>query len=239
LPLLVIHGGPGMPHDYLRDLDALADDRPVVYYDQIGCGRSDHPNDESIWRLATFVEEVDVVRNALGLDTVHLLGHSAGGWSALQYALCRPHGMESLHLASTCASLPQYETGVRRLERELPDRADIALFNRRHLTGTDVVPAHVERALMSRNRTINAVMVGALEGWDVTNQLGGIDAPVLVTSGRDDTMTPDTVRSMVEAIPGARWVIFEHSAHLPMVTETELFVQTTREFLDRADQLAR
>jgi L-proline amide hydrolase len=138
---------------------------------------------------------------------VHLLGHSAGGWSALQYALCRPHGMESLHLASTCASLPQYETGVRRLERELPDRADIALFNRRHLTGTDVVPAHVERALMSRNRTINAVMVGALEGWDVTNQLGGIDAPVLVTSGRDDTMTPDTVRSMVEAIPGARWVI--------------------------------
>ena len=91
LPLLVLHGGPGFPHDYLEDLAALADDgRPVVFYDQLGCGKSDHPDDPGLWVMSTFVEEVGAVRAALGLDRIHLLGHSWGGWLALEYALGRP-----------------------------------------------------------------------------------------------------------------------------------------------------
>jgi proline-specific peptidase len=258
VPLLVIHGGPGMPHDYLRDLDALADERPVVYYDQIGCGKSDRPDDPTLWTLDTFADEIDTVRSALALDRVHLLGQSAGGWVALEYALRAPSGLVSLHLANTCASIPTFEREVAALKDALPNGAGaviddhesagtttdpdyvaaFALFNRLHLMGSDVVPEHVLAALGGMNDAVYAAMIGAewkftgtMAGWDVTDRLGELDLPVLVTSGRDDEMTPGCVLPMVRAIPGARWHVFEASAHLPMVTETDAFIRTVREFL--------
>jgi proline-specific peptidase len=261
VPLLVIHGGPGMSHDYLRDLDALADERTVVYYDQIGCGRSDRPDDARLWKLATFVDEIDTVRGALGLDRVHLFGQSAGGWIAIEYALRAPSGLVSLHLANTCASIPLFERGVAHLRAALPGGAGavidahesvgitadpeylaaVGLFNRLHFTGTDDVPARVQAAVRALNPAIYAAMVGTgltftgnMAGWDVTDRLGRLDLPVLVTSGRFDEMTQDAVRSMVDAIPGARWQLFEESAHLPMVTEKDAFIRMTREFLASA-----
>jgi proline-specific peptidase len=258
VPLLVIHGGPGMSHDYLRDLDGVADERPVIYYDQIGCGRSDRPDDPGLWTLATFADEIDTVREALGLDRVHLFGQSAGGWIAIDYALRTPAGLASLHLANTCASIPLFERGVAQLRAALPDGAGavidscesagittdpeylaaVGLFNRLHFTGTDDVPARVHASLLALNPAIYRAMVGTgltftgnMSGWDVTDRLGNLDLPVLVNSGRFDEMTPDVVRPMVDAIPGARWHLFEQSAHLPMVTETDAFMRATREFL--------
>ncbi len=69
-PLLVLHGGPGSGHDYLEPLEGLAASREVVFYDQLGCGRSDQPDDPSLWRIERFVREVDTVRAALGLDRI-------------------------------------------------------------------------------------------------------------------------------------------------------------------------
>jgi len=122
LPLLVVNGGPGCPHDYLQDLAPLADEsgRPVVFYDQLGCGRSDQPDDPALWVMATFVEEVAAVREALGLDRVHLLGHSWGTQVALEYVLGRPAGLVSLVLASPLASAPVYAAEARRLKESLP-----------------------------------------------------------------------------------------------------------------------
>jgi proline-specific peptidase len=259
VPLLVIHGGPGMPHDYLRDLDALADEHPVVYYDQLGCGRSGRPDDVALWTLEAFADSIDTVRDALGLDRVHLLGQSAGGWIALEYALREPAGLASLHLSSTCASIPLFERGVAHLRAALPGGAGavidahessgsttdpeylaaVGLFNRLHFTGTDDVPRHVDAAVQGTNPAIYAAMVGTgltftgtMAGWDVTDRLGKLELPVLVTSGRFDEMTPDVVRDMADVIPGARMVIFEQSAHLPMVTETAAFRDVVLAFLD-------
>ena len=82
LPLLVLHGGPGFPHDYLEDLAGLADGgRPVVFYDQLGCGKSDHPDDPALWVMSTFVEELGAVRAALGLDrSTSSATRGAAGW---------------------------------------------------------------------------------------------------------------------------------------------------------------
>ncbi len=75
LPLLCVHGGPGMTHDYLNTIEALAGSgREVILYDQLGNGNSDQPHDPSLWTVALFVEELGAVRNALGLDQIHLLG---------------------------------------------------------------------------------------------------------------------------------------------------------------------
>ena len=79
VPLLALHGGPGAPSDYLKPLEQLADRRRVVFYDQLGCGNSDIPDDRSLWTVERFMDELDAVRDALGLDRVHLFGSS---WAA-------------------------------------------------------------------------------------------------------------------------------------------------------------
>ena len=104
VPLLLLHCGPGAGHDYLEPLAGLADRRAVIFYDQLGCGRSDQPDDSSLWHIERFVREVDTIRAGLGLDRVHILGHSWGGWLAIEYMLGAPQGVEGLVLASTSAS---------------------------------------------------------------------------------------------------------------------------------------
>src|SRR5438094_38822 len=108
LPLLCLHGGPGATHDYLEPLEALAaSGRRVIFYDQLGSGNSDQPHDPAMWNVALFVEELGVVRQALGLDRMHLLGQSWGGMLGMEYALTRPRGLASLVLVSSPASMPQ------------------------------------------------------------------------------------------------------------------------------------
>ena len=77
-PLLILHGGPGVPHNYLNSISKLADKRAVIFYDQLGCGNSDAPSDTNLWKLSRFVEELQLIIKALDLDKIHLLGHSWG-----------------------------------------------------------------------------------------------------------------------------------------------------------------
>jgi proline iminopeptidase len=100
MPLLVIHGGPGFSHHYLLTLTDLADERPVILYDQLDSGNSDRPGDPANWTVERFVDEVDHVRNALGLDRLVVLGSSWGGSVAASYASRQPPGLAGLVLAS-------------------------------------------------------------------------------------------------------------------------------------------
>ena len=88
-PLLLLHGGPGGRSCAFSVLSDLAADRRVIYYDQLGSGRSDRPNDLALWRTERFVEELDAVRKALDLREMHLLGHSWGGTLATEYLLTK------------------------------------------------------------------------------------------------------------------------------------------------------
>ena len=105
-PLLALHGGPGSTHHYFAPLERLAAERPVVVYDQIGCGNSDRPQDIE-WSVDLFREEVDVVRAHLGLERIHLLGTSWGGMLALEHVL-PAEGIVGLILSSTLASVDQW-----------------------------------------------------------------------------------------------------------------------------------
>ena len=121
-PLLLLHGGPGAASYYIEPLaERLAADRPTVVYDQLGCGRSERPDDTSLWTVDRSVEELDQVREALGLGTCHLFGQSWGGWLAIEYMAREPSGIERLILASTSASIPQFMAEARRLIEALPE----------------------------------------------------------------------------------------------------------------------
>jgi proline iminopeptidase len=103
-PLLCLHGGPGFTHYYLEPLEALADRRRVICYDQLGCGRSDRPGDLSLWNVDRFVAELAQVRSALKLDRLHLFGGSWGGMLAMRYVLDRQRDQPDLESPILCGS---------------------------------------------------------------------------------------------------------------------------------------
>jgi proline-specific peptidase len=262
-PLLCLHGGPGAAHDYLESLDAMAETgRRVIFYDQLGCGRSSIPEAKpEMWTVELYVEEVDAVRQALGLDRIHLLGQSWGGMLAMEYALTRPSGLESLTIASSPASMIQWVAEANRLREELPPEVQQTLlrheaagtvdspayaeakkvFYDRHVCRVVPNPEYVQRTFAAIDRspevyhTMNGPsefhVVGTLKNWDIIPRLGEIAVPTLVTSGRFDEATPLIAETVQNGIRGSRWVIFEESSHTAHAEEPERYVAVLDDFL--------
>lgn len=119
-PILLVHGGPGSGHsDYLPFL-RLADERPVILYDQLDAGRSDAPNDPSNWRVERFANEIAAIRRAFALERLHLYGGSWGGTIALEYAARRPAGLVSLTLQNPLVSTRRWLADTNTLRATLP-----------------------------------------------------------------------------------------------------------------------
>jgi proline-specific peptidase len=260
-PVLLLHGGPGAASDYMHPLaERLADHRPVVVYDQLGCGRSDIPDDTSLWTVDRSVAEVDQVRAALGLERCHLLGQSWGGWLAIEYMARGTRGVERLVLASTSASIPEFMAGARGLIEALPEphrtvlielgakeqydhpdyQAAVDVFYHRHLCRADPWPDALLRssAQMDGNQvylTMNGPtefdVIGRLREWDRTADLGRIDVPTLVTCGRYDEITPSCSETITRGIPGARMHVFERSAHCAHLEEPDDYARVVEAFL--------
>ncbi|MHB8590200.1 MAG: proline iminopeptidase-family hydrolase [Candidatus Dormibacteraceae bacterium] len=266
LPLLTLHGGPGAAHDCIEPLRELAvPGRRVVLYDQLGCGRSDHPHDPPLWTVELFLEELEAVRAELGLDRIHLFGLSWGGMLAMEYALRRPPGLESLVLASAPASMKSWMAEADRLRRLLPPdvqgtlqrheaegstdspeyQAAMLVFYERHVCRRKPWPDPVRRSveqLMSNPEvylTMNGPsefhVTGTLRSWSVAERLGEIALPTLVTCGRYDECTPEMSAAIARAIPGAELVIFEESAHFAQAEEPERYRQVVARFLERVE----
>ncbi|MFL5693225.1 MAG: proline iminopeptidase-family hydrolase [Ktedonobacteraceae bacterium] len=262
-PLLILHGGPGVPHDYLENLEALASDtQRVIFYDQLGCGRSDQPDDTSLWRVERFVEELATVRRELGLDRVHILGQSWGGMLAIEYALTQPQGLLSLILSNTTSSIPLWVAEANRLRSELPPEVNDTLsrheaagttddqeyqdamqvFYDRHVVRVKPVPEYVQRALDNTgfvyaymNGPSEFHVIGVIKDWDRTDRLSEIQVPTLILSGRYDEATPVINTILHKGIAGSEWILFENSSHLSHVEEPELYMQTVRAFLNRVE----
>lgn len=146
LPLVVLHGGPGMAHDYLRNLARIArTGRTVVHYDQVGCGRSSHAPDApaGTWTPELFVDEFQNLVAALGLDRYHLLGQSWGGMLGAEIAVRRPAGLASLSICNSPASMPLWVEGTGALRAELPPET-IAVLDRHEAAGTVHDPEYLE-----------------------------------------------------------------------------------------------
>jgi pimeloyl-ACP methyl ester carboxylesterase len=318
VPLVLLHGGPGIPGNTFAPLMAqLAGRRPVVRYDQLGCGRSDRPNDASLWRVETFVEELAALREALHLETIHLLGHSWGGMLALEYLLTQPEGVRSLTLTSSLSSTRFWVEENRRLRSTLPAHVvatmrrfeehhrpsaggaggparfatrpgiapgDVVLgarmmrwslplaasaaaqraaswmsyvpqlrraayeiagaaFLRRHVCRLSDVPLALCQAYLARNQEVYETMwgpseffaTGVLEEWNVESRLGEIAVPTLILSGRYDEATPAQQQRLHDGIPGSRWRVFEHSAHLSFIEEPDLYCDVVTSFLQDVD----
>jgi proline iminopeptidase len=260
-PLLALHGGPGSTHHYFAPLERLADERAVVVYDQLGCGSSDRPADIE-WSVELFRDEVVAVREALGLERIHLLGTSWGGMLAQEHFFSGASGIQSLVLSSTLASVDQWAAEQRRLVHELPaelveafERLDRAgnyddpeyerieeLYFDRHFYRGPKPRAELERMKAERAPDVYAAMqgpnewtvTGKLRGWDVRDRLHEIDVPTLVVRGRHDMCTDAIAATLVGGIRNVREIVLEHSSHTPVLEETERYLDVVAEFLAEA-----
>ena len=260
-PLLLLHGGPGAAHLYLLALGALADERPVIFYDQLGCGKSDSPQDTSIYTIQRSVDEVDAVRRALGLQEVILYGHSWGSMLAIEY-LCqgRGSGVRKLVLAGALASVPQFVAGTRRLLAQMPDHAGerilaldaagrsdtpeyhrlVQAFYDLYICRRKPLPREVQETydMLSKSiayRVMNGLneltVTGVMRDWDRRSDLSHIQLPTYITTGEFDEVTLDCHQTIQRAIKGSKLRIFAGCSHLTMNEKPHEYISAVRPFL--------
>ena len=265
-PLLLLHGGPGVSSHYMNPLAGVAEDRPVVFYDQLGAGRSDQPDDPTLWTVDRFVRELDQVRTALGLDEIHILGHSWGTMLAVEYMLTEPDGVHSLVLASPSISVERWSADAELLKQALSEQQQAAIerheaagtfdsdeyqqammaYYRLYLSRSDPWPQDIERTFESLNPAIYGFMwgpseftaTGTLKDFERAEALRELNLPILVTIGRHDEITVDTARYYQGLAPDAQLVIIEDAAHLTMQDQPEQYVEVVRDFLRKVDRQA-
>ncbi|AUV84035.1 proline-specific peptidase [Salinigranum rubrum] len=264
--LVGLHGGPGVPHDYLAPLAAHGTDRRSVYlYDQFGVGRSDGPatGDFDRYTAEHYRDELEAFRVALGVDRLHLYGHSWGGMLALEYALAYPDRVASLVLANAFADANAAHAGIRATVETLSEESREAIATHEasrtfdapefqaavmeligeHVCRADPFPDPVSRAFEEMNHDIYGLMWGPTEfvlaetarlrGRSVTDRLDEIDVPTLVLTGTYDELTPELARDLASALPDAELVEFEASSHTPFWEQPDEHREAVEAFLHR------
>jgi len=264
-PLLLIHGGPGSSHNYFELLDDYAKTgRQLIMYDQIGCGKSSLPEDESWYVKENWAAELAALREYLHLDEVHLSGQSWGGMLEMYYLTeFDPKGVKSVMINSSPASIKLWIQEQRRLLTYLSPEDQAAIARAEALndfTGTQYLaanerymtryawstlpedlpepmrrPTNGQRASLIAEGPNEFTENGTLGDFDVTDQLHKIHVPVMVTSGTDDLATPLVAKSVVDHIPGAQWHLFANSRHLALLDQHDEFVALLDQWLTAND----
>jgi proline iminopeptidase len=258
-PLLLLHGGPGGGSRTLESLEALGKDRLVVFYDQLGAGRSDHPVDTSLWTIERHIMELNLVREKLGLEHVHVLGHSWGSMLLIEYLLTRPEGVVSATFASPLFSTARWIADAQERVKELPedvqrvievheragttDSAEyqeaVSLFYHRFLSRTDPWPESMNLEFQEFGAEVYKYMwgpsefsaTGTLSDWDRMDALPGLELPTLFTVGEFDETLPSTVQDYARSVPGARFEMIPNAAHITFVDAPDVCIDVVRKFL--------
>ena len=233
-------------------------------YDQLGSGRSGRPDDISLWTVERFVEELHTIRLALGLERMHLLGHSWGGSLAAAYVLDKgTEGIVSLTLSSPLLSTPAWVADANLLRQQLPAEVRQVLseheaagttdseayqqaskaFYERFVYAGEKPPDPPECAGAPWNQFVYEHMWGPTEfhasgtllDFDLTPRLGEIDVPVLFIAGEFDEARPETLAGFRKLIPGARLEVIEGVAHASLSKAPERYATVLEAFLDEAE----
>jgi proline iminopeptidase len=174
LKLLLLHGGPGATHEYFEACDSFLPNAGIeyYYYDQLGSGRSDAPEDPSLWDLPRFVEEVEQVRQALGLDRENLvlLGHSWGGILAIEYALKYGQHLRGMVISNMMSSVPAYNDYAEQVLMPQMDSRALAEIKELESSGQTENPRYME--LLLEQHYVHHILRMPPEEWPEPAQRG-------------------------------------------------------------------
>lgn len=262
LPVILVHGGPGFSSFYLKSLEELGDDRVVIRYDQLGGGKSDRISDTTMFTFAHFVTELDSLRAYLGLEKVHVLGHSWGTMLGIEYYRAHPTHVASLTFGSAVFDVPAYARHAKELLTTLPDSTQRAITRAEAAGEFDSpayqnamnqfyelyvwrhpVPADLDSTFATVNQAIYMYMqgpseftiTGTFKDYNVTSFLPQITVPTLFTVGEFDEVGPELIRSFADKVPGARYTVIPGAAHTTTWDAPDAMNTAVRSFLRMAD----
>ncbi|MDY5986882.1 proline iminopeptidase [Sporofaciens sp. SGI.106] len=266
-PLILLHGGPGSTHNYFEVLDCIADmdDRQLIMYDQIGCGNSYLDGCPEMWTKKTWMEELEALREHLGLKECHILGQSWGGMMCIIYACDYKHeGVKSFILSSTLSHnkiwtdehhrrmkylTKETQEAIAEAERtgnysgEAYDKA-VAEFMDRFCNGA---PDENSPECLTRPKRAGSESYvygwgnneftpnGSLKDYDYAEEIKSIDTPCMIFNGAEDLCSPVVAKYMYDNIPNAEWHLFAHSRHMCFVEETEEYIEELIKWLNKND----
>jgi proline iminopeptidase len=167
LRVLLLHGGPGATHEYFEACDSYlpAEGIEYYYYDQLGSGFSDQPDEPSLWDLDRFVDEVEQVRRALGLDRDNfvLLGQSWGGILAIEYALHHQEHLRGLVISNMMSSVPAYNAYAEQVLMPQMDQSALAEIKALEAKGETENPRYME--LLMEHHYVHHVLRMPVADW--------------------------------------------------------------------------
>jgi proline iminopeptidase len=262
LKVLLLHGGPGFTHQYLEAMESFLPEAGIemYYYDQLGCGNSDIPDDVSLWETPRFVEEVEDVRKALGLEDFVLYGQSWGGMLSIEYALKYQHNLRGLVISNMTAGIQAYLRRLNEIAEQLPEETRTRLAELdaaqdydnpeyERIMMEDLYPLAicrckpwpepVTRAFRDANlKVYNAmqgksefVVTGYFKDWERWDDLYRIKVKTLTIGAEHDTMDPVDMIRMAELMPNARAAICPNGSHLAMWDDQEIYFKHLLGFL--------
>jgi proline iminopeptidase len=245
--VLLLHGGPGADHTGFECYEDFLPPNGIefYYYDQLGSTNSDNPDDPKLWTIERFRDEIEAVREGLGLKEFYLLGQSWGGMLAIEYALAYPQHLKGLIISNMTASIPSYEKYIQQLRAALPrdvietlDRFEqsgqyeapeyqkviVEQVYRKHLCRLDPWPEPVVRTIRHLNLKIynylqgpnEFIVTGTIKNWDRWADLHRIATKTLVMGAKYDEMSPEDLRTMANLMPDASVWISEKGSHFTM-----------------------
>lgn len=261
--VLLLHGGPGASHDYLEAMESFLPEAGIemYYYDQLGSGNSDVPDDPSLWTLPRFLTEVEEVRQGLGLDNFVLYGHSWGGMLALEYALNYPQHLRGMVISNMTAGTQAYlrrtaalkkqllspETYARFVALEQAKEYDNPEFERiiwkelypQMLCRLTPWPEPFVRAVPKLNQQVYGTIqgrsefevTGNMKDWERWDRLHEIKTRTLTIGARYDEMDPADMQKMAALMPNATCGICEQGSHLCMWDDQATYFRHLLKFL--------
>jgi len=260
--LLLLNGGPGLPCDYLLTphLALVAHGWTLFSYDQLGCGESDRPEDDSLWTLGRYVAELEEVVRAVGLERYSLLGHSWGTWLGTEFALRNQRSIVRYVFADGDCDTPHLVEQLERLRSALghetvqmmkrreatgtiehPEyQAAITLLNYRHVCRLDQWPEPLTRSLAQWNmgpyRTIQGpnefTYTGNIRDWSLIPKLGELRIPCLVLCGEHDELPVACSARIHDALPDSRLKVFAGCSHMPFYEDPAAYFPYLLRFLE-------
>ena len=258
-PILVVHGGPGLGHDYfLPGMNELAQTHQLIFYDQRGSGRSEVRLDEATVSMDAFLSDITAILDELELERATVLGHSVGGLISMLYALENPERVSSLVLMASAEPGQRFATEGEAPTTRLPD-SDVeelqtlvtspafmafeaeavsrALWLTFKGTFSDLRMAEELNLDLSdytaRNfSTVAQLLLGPLQGnFDYWDEIGGLAMPTLVLQGADDPAPSGIAEELDRTIPNSTLLLIEGAGHFPYIEKPSETLEGIRAFL--------
>lgn len=258
-PLVLLHGGPGVPSYYLNPMTTLSAERPVIFFDQLGCGRSDRITDTSLMTIDSYVKQLKQIHDTLGLKDYYLFGHSWGTILGVEYYFAHPEGLKALILSGPALDIHRWSKDADILISTLPDSIQNAIrenekngtfdspqyqqavdyyyklyLARKQPWSEDIDSAFTkigENVYLHMDGPSEFTLTGNLRDYDATGKLNKINIPTLFIGGEFDEARPSTVKYYSSLVSNSRVEIIPDAGHLSMQDNPEANNQFINDFL--------